>query len=93
MNVGLESVGDSEETPTVMSEPGTRVVTHSKPHPRDEGNSLQLGQLCGDYCIGQLQSKGGLGDFGLLVFSITREDTQLTMTGTVMGTPAFASPE
>lgn len=34
-----------------------------------------------------------VGDFGLSVSSIAREDTQLTMTGTVMGTPAFASPE
>jgi eukaryotic-like serine/threonine-protein kinase len=34
-----------------------------------------------------------VGDFGLSVSSLAREDTQLTMTGAVMGTPAFASPE
>lgn len=34
-----------------------------------------------------------VGDFGLSVSSLAREDTQLTLTGTVMGTPAFASPE
>ena len=34
-----------------------------------------------------------VGDFGLSVSSIAHENTQLTMTGAVMGTPAFASPE
>ena len=34
-----------------------------------------------------------VGDFGPSVSSIAHENTQLTMTDAVMGTPAFASPE
>ena len=34
-----------------------------------------------------------VGDFGLSVSTATADETQLTMAGTVLGTPAFASPE
>jgi len=34
-----------------------------------------------------------VGDFGLSVATGSRKETQLTQTGVVMGTPAFASPE
>ena len=34
-----------------------------------------------------------VGDFGLAVSTLAREDTQLTSTGAVLGTPVFASPE
>ena len=34
-----------------------------------------------------------IGDFGLAISTLAREDTQLTSTGAVLGTPVFASPE
>ena len=34
-----------------------------------------------------------VGDFGLAISSVAREGSQLTSTGTVLGTPVFASPE
>ena len=34
-----------------------------------------------------------VGDFGLAISSVAREESQLTSTGTVLGTPVFASPE
>ena len=34
-----------------------------------------------------------IGDFGLAISTRAREDTQLTSTGAVLGTPVFASPE
>jgi len=34
-----------------------------------------------------------IGDFGLSLTTQAREETQLTLTGTVLGTPMFASPE
>jgi eukaryotic-like serine/threonine-protein kinase len=34
-----------------------------------------------------------VGDFGLAISTVGREETQLTSTGAVLGTPVFASPE
>ena len=34
-----------------------------------------------------------IGDFGLSISTLAREETQLTSTGSFLGTPAFASPE
>jgi uncharacterized RDD family membrane protein YckC len=34
-----------------------------------------------------------VGDFGLSISTLARGDTQLTATGTILGTPAYASPE
>ncbi len=44
-------------------------------------------------CFVDSDGRVKVGDFGLSGSSVAREETQLTMTGTVMGTPAFASPE
>src|SRR6202040_1761289 len=34
-----------------------------------------------------------VGDFGLSVSTLARDQTNLTVTGAIMGTPAYASPE
>lgn len=34
-----------------------------------------------------------VGDFGLSISTLARDETHLTATGTILGTPAFASPE
>ena len=44
-------------------------------------------------CFVEADGKVKVGDFGLSVSTKARTDTNLTTTGTFMGTPAFASPE
>jgi serine/threonine protein kinase len=44
-------------------------------------------------CFVDNASNVKVGDFGLSISTLAREETQLTRPGTVLGTPLFASPE
>jgi eukaryotic-like serine/threonine-protein kinase len=44
-------------------------------------------------CFIESEGQIKVGDFGLSISTLARDETQLTAGGTVLGTPAFASPE
>ena len=44
-------------------------------------------------CFIESDSQVKIGDFGLSISTLARDETQLTAGGTILGTPAFASPE
>ena len=44
-------------------------------------------------CFVDLDGTIKVGDFGLSISTLARQETQLTLVGSFMGTPAFASPE
>jgi uncharacterized RDD family membrane protein YckC len=44
-------------------------------------------------CFVDADGRVKVGDFGLSVSTLNQDQTQLTLTGTVVGTPAFCSPE
>ena len=44
-------------------------------------------------CFVDVEGRVKVGDFGLSTSTLASEETHLTMAGTIMGTPAFASPE
>jgi eukaryotic-like serine/threonine-protein kinase len=44
-------------------------------------------------CFIESDGQVKIGDFGLSISTLARDETQLTAGGTVLGTPAFASPE
>jgi len=44
-------------------------------------------------CFVESDGKVKVGDFGLSVSKVVRDETKLTMTGSFLGTPAYSSPE
>ena len=44
-------------------------------------------------CFVDAEGNVRIGDFGLSISTLTRDETHLTSTGSFLGTPAFASPE